>query len=68
MSDHTINAEDGVIPQPAAPCCDCCDHPLEHLIRYALAHDLHRPNGVGPSLRQLLEEGLETWKDDGRVF
>jgi hypothetical protein len=47
--------------------CDCCDHPLQHLIRGVLARDaapIPYRGRTHASLMAELADGLQGWEDD----
>ena len=49
---------------PHAADCECgCESWWHHQIQHALDYDLHRPIGVGLTLREQLKEILERWED-----
>jgi hypothetical protein len=45
--------------------CDCCDHPLQHLIRVVIArYDAPIPPPSQSETIARLREGLEDWEND----
>lgn len=64
MDAARIETEVAQILAPRPKCCDCCDHPLQHVIRGVIAR-YHAPI-PRPSLAEViegLEDELLQWED-----
>ena len=45
--------------------CECCDHPLQHLIRETVArYDAPIPPPTAKWMADHLNEGLKEWEED----